>query len=99
MGTLTWGSIARSLNTPYETVTDIDQRYHNVRVALNRMSAIAMAFLTQDWRDLGPEQMWKTQFIGKGSGDFFELNFTSFAHEVMREDAKESDQCELLRRP
>ena len=95
MGTLTWGSIARSFDA-YETVTDIDQRYHNVRVALNRMSReIAMAFLTQPSRDLGPEQMWKTQFIGKGSGDFFELSFTSFAHEVMREDAKESDQCEL----
>lgn len=95
MGTLTWGSLSQSFDA-YETVKDIDQRYHNVRVAMNRMSReIAMAFLTQPGRDFGKEQMWKTAFVGKSGSDFAELQFTSFAHEVLREDAKESDQCEI----
>ncbi len=95
MGSITWGSLSQSFDA-YETVKDIDQRYHNVRVAMNRMSReISMAFITQPGRDFGQEQMWKTIFIGKSGSDFSELQFTSFAHEVMREDAKESDQCEI----
>jgi general secretion pathway protein J len=94
MGTLTWGAIARSFDA-YETVTEIDQRYHNVRVALNRMAReISMAFLTQPTRNLGPEEMWRTLFVAK-SGTYYQLDFTSFAHEVMRQDAKEADQAEI----
>jgi hypothetical protein len=75
MGTLTWGAIARSFDA-YETVTEIDQRYHNVRVALNRMAReISMAFLTQPTRNLGPEEMWRTLFVAK-SGTYYQLDFT-----------------------
>jgi general secretion pathway protein J len=95
MGTLTWGSLSQSFDA-YETVKDIDQRYHNVRVAMNRMSReISMAFLTQPGRDFGREPMWKTVFVGKAGSDYAELQFTSFAHVVLREDAKESDQSEI----
>lgn len=95
MGALTWGSVAQSFDA-YETVQHIDQRYHNVRVAMNRMAReISMAFLTHPQRSAGPELMWKTVFIGRPGSDFSELQFTSFAHEVLREDAKESDQCEI----
>ncbi|CAN0569060.1 unnamed protein product, partial [Laminaria digitata] len=37
IATLTWGSVARSFDA-YETVTDIDRRYHTVRVAMTRMA-------------------------------------------------------------
>jgi len=95
MGVLTWGSVAQSFDA-YETVQKIDQRYHNVRVSMNRMAReISMAFLTHPQRSNGPEVMWKTVFIGRPGSDFAELQFTSFAHEVLRQDAKESDQCEI----
>jgi len=95
MGVLTWGAVASSFDA-YETVKTIDQRYHNVRVSMNRMAReISMAFLTHPQRSGIPEPMWKTIFVGKSGSDFSELQFTSFAHEVLREDAKESDQCEI----
>ncbi len=95
MATITWGSIARSFDA-FETVSEIDARYHNVRVAMNRMSReLSMAFLTAPTRSFGREIMWKTIFKAKRSRPFYEVHFTSLAHQVLRQDAKESDQCEL----
>src|SRR5687767_9263303 len=57
MATLTWGSIARSFDA-YETVKGIDERYHNVRIAMNRMAKeLSMAFVTSPRRDTGKERM------------------------------------------
>lgn len=95
MATLTWGSIARSFDA-YETVTDIDKRYHNIRVAMNRMSKeLSMAFLTSNRRHRGQERMWQTIFKGEPGTPFAVINFTSFSHQILRADAKESDQCEI----
>lgn len=94
IATLTWGSVARSFDA-YEAVTDIDARYHNVRVAMNRMSReLSMAFLTSDRRH-GPERMWKTIFKSEDGSPFQKLHFTAFAHQVLRANAKESDQSEI----
>ena len=97
MGALTWGSIARSFDA-YETVTDIDRRYHNVRVAMNRMaSELSMAFLTSDQRHRNTRigRKWLTHFKADPKGDFHEVNFVSFSHQILRSNAKESDQCEI----
>jgi general secretion pathway protein J len=95
MATLTWGSIARTFDA-YETVTDIDGRYHNVRVAMNRMSReLSMAFLTSIRRDKGKERMWETIFKAEPSSPIAKINFTAFGHQIMRADAKESDQSEI----
>ena len=95
IATLTWGSIARSFDA-YETVTDIDRRYHNVRVAMNRMSKeLSMSFLDSDRRHRGKERMWKTIFKSESGSPFQQLHFTAFAHEILRADSKESDQCEI----
>lgn len=95
MASLTWGSISRSFDA-YETVTGIDARYHNIRVAMNRMAKeLSMAYLTSPTRTRSKEVMWKTLFKAKAASPFYEVNFTSFAHQVLREDAKESDQCEI----
>jgi general secretion pathway protein J len=95
IATLTWGSIARAFDA-YETVTDIDRRYHNVRVAMNRMSKeLSMSFLDSDRRHRGKERMWKSIFKAENGSPFQKLHFTAFAHEVLRADAKESDQCEI----
>jgi general secretion pathway protein J len=95
MGTLTWSSIGRSFDAK-DAVSDIDARYHNARTAMDRMSReLSMAFLTAPSRDLGLEQQWKTIFKAKKGSPFYEISFTAFAHQILREDAKESDQCEI----
>lgn len=96
MATLTWGSIARTFDA-YETVTGIDARYHNVRVAMNRMSReLSMAFLTSKLRSAGSkETMWETIFKAEPSSPFAKINFTAFGHQIMRADSKESDQSEI----
>src|SRR5262245_29180056 len=95
MATLTWGSIARTFDA-YETVTGIDARYHNVRVAMNRMAReLSMAFLTSKLRTKSDEVMWETIFKAEPSSPIAKLNFTAFGHQIMRADAKESDQAEI----
>ncbi len=95
IATLTWGSVARSFDA-YETVTDIDRRYHTVRVAMNRMAKeLSMAFITSNRRHKGKERMMVTHFRGEPGSPFFELHFTAFAHHILRADAKESDHCEI----
>ncbi|NJK88598.1 MAG: prepilin-type N-terminal cleavage/methylation domain-containing protein [Myxococcales bacterium] len=95
MATLTWGGIARSFDA-YETVTDIDHRYHQVRVAMNRMAKeISMAFITNIRRERGRERIWETIFKAERGSDFYRIDFTAFAHDILRADAKESDQCEI----
>lgn len=95
MATLTWGSLARSFDA-YETVTDIDRRYHEIRVAMNRMAReLSMAFLTSNRRHRGQERVSMTIFKAESSSRFYELHFTTFAHDILRADAKESDQCEI----
>ncbi len=97
IATLTWGSMARAFDA-YETVTDIDRRYHNIRVAMNRMSKeLSMAFLTSVRRvnDRDREIRWQTLFKSESGSPFQVLHFTAFAHEILRADAKESDQCEI----
>jgi general secretion pathway protein J len=95
IATLTYGSIARTFDA-YETVTKIDERYHVVRLAMNRMAKeFSMAFLTSIRRDHGKEQMMKTIFRSESSTPFNKISFTSFAHQMLLADAKESDQCEI----
>ncbi len=94
---LTWGSISRSFDA-YETVTDVDRRYHNVRVAMNRMSTeLSMAFVTADQRHRNARtgRKWVTHFKSDPKGDFHEIHFVSFSHQILRSDAKESDQNEI----
>lgn len=95
IATLTWGSVARSFDA-YETVTNIDRRYHNVRVAMNRMAKeLSMAFLTSQRRHKGPERVVVTHFRGESASPFYELHFTAFAHHMLRANAKEGDACEI----
>ena len=97
MATLTWGSVARSFDA-YETVTDIDRRYHNVRVAMNRVATeLSMAYLTSDQRHRNGRtgRKWITHFKAEPRGDFHEIHFVTFAHQILRSNAKESDQSEI----
>ena len=95
IGSLTYGSIGRSFEA-YETVKEIDSRYHNIRVAMNRMAReFSSAFLSARTNHKGLEQRWETIFKSTSSASFDEVHFTSFAHQILRANAKESDQCEI----
>lgn len=95
IATLTWGSVSRSFDA-YETVTDIDRRYHNVRAAMNRMAKeLSMAFISSQRRSKGQERMMVTHFRGEDGSPFDVLHFTAFAHDILRANAKEADHCEI----
>ncbi len=95
MGGITWGAIARFFDG-YETVTRVDARYHNIRVAMNRMATeISMAFITSNRRHKGRERIWQTVFKKEDESPFPVLHFTAFAHQKLRANAKESDQAEI----
>jgi len=94
MATLIAGSLGRSFEAQ-DTVREIDARYHNIRVAMNRMvREVSLAFLTTNDRH-GVERIWMTAFKLEDRSDFDRLYFTSFAHQILRANAKESDQCEI----
>ncbi|MEE2902824.1 MAG: type II secretion system protein GspJ [Myxococcota bacterium] len=95
MGIATAGTIGRSFDA-YEAVTGIDGKYHNVRMAMNRMARdISMAFITPAQSVRDEDRQWKTIFKGGDESPFDELTFTSFSHRILLQDAKESDQCEI----
>ena len=95
MGIATAGTIGRSFDA-YEAVTGIDGKYHNVRMAMNRMARdISMAFIAPVQKVRDEDRQWKTIFKGGDESPFDELSFTSFSHRILLQDAKESDQCEI----
>ncbi len=95
MGSLTYGTIASSFDA-YEAVTEVDQRYHNVRQAMNRMAHdLSMAFIAPVQLGVDEDRQWKTIFKGEDGSPFHVLHFTSFSHQILKENAKESDQCEI----
>lgn len=92
---LTWGSIARSFDA-YEMVKDIDGRYHNIRVAMNRMAReLSMAYLTSRRRHRGQERVVTQVFKYEDSSPLPVLHFSSFSHQSFLKDEKSSDQAEI----
>ena len=82
MGIATAGTIGRSFDA-YEAVTGIDGKYHNVRMAMNRMARdISMAFITPAQSVRDEDRQWKTIFKGGDESPFDELTFTSFSHRI-----------------
>jgi general secretion pathway protein J len=95
MGVMTAGTIGRSFDA-YEAVNGVDGKYHNVRMALNRMARdISMAFIAPPQKVRDEDRQWKTIFKGGDDSPFDELHFTSFSHRILLQNAKESDQCEI----
>lgn len=98
IGTLTWGSVARSLDA-FETVKSIDSSYHGVRVAMNRMAKeLSMAYLTSPstYRGQGPEGRQVIEFFKyEDSSPLPAIHFSALCHNAFLKDAKESDQAEI----
>lgn len=94
---LVYGSFSRTFEAR-EFVTKAQERYHGVRVAMDRMAReLSMAFI-YDCRELdtptGERRFWTT-FKVQRSGKVQEITFTSFSHMRLVRDVNESDQNEL----
>jgi general secretion pathway protein J len=90
MTTLIWGSFSMTANAK-RRVEEIEQRYHQIRLGMNRMSReISMAFLSKN--DTPGTVNPRTMFIGQHNSRNDDLSFSSLAHVVLRENSKECDQ-------
>jgi len=91
MSTIVWGSFSMTSRTKRK-VEDIEDRYHQIRLAMNRMAReISMAYLSKN--DQPMAQTPRTMFIHSRESSVDELMFSNFAHTRLREEAKECDQA------
>ncbi|MBN2494037.1 MAG: prepilin-type N-terminal cleavage/methylation domain-containing protein [Deltaproteobacteria bacterium] len=94
---LIYGSFARTFEVR-DFVSRVQERYHSVRVAMERMAReLSMAFI-YDCRELdtptGERHFWTTfKVVPRGKMD--EITFCSFAHLRLFRDVDESDQSEI----
>jgi general secretion pathway protein J len=74
----------------------IDDRYHQGRQALARMSLeLQSAFLSLHQSQLLAAQVRTTMFVGTDQGTQDRIDFTSFSHKRLMRNVHESDQNEL----
>ncbi len=74
----------------------IDDRYHQGRQALARMSReLQAAFLSVQQPQLLAASVRTTLFLGTDSGSSDRVDFTSFSHQRLMRNVHESDQNEL----
>ncbi|MBW1808176.1 MAG: prepilin-type N-terminal cleavage/methylation domain-containing protein [Deltaproteobacteria bacterium] len=92
--TLVYGSFARTFESR-EFVMQAQERYHTVRVALERMTREMSSAFVYDCRELDTltgEHRHKTLFKVENEGKVDRMIFTSFSHLRLFRDAHESDQ-------
>lgn len=94
ISTLIFTSFSRTLQVP-EYLRNIQERYHKVRLAMERMtSELSMAYIS---KHVDPNSDESPRYIIRirenDQGD--RIDFTSFAHMKMYENVNESDQCEI----
>ncbi len=90
------GLVYGAFNPTYQAKNIVEEqaeRYHGLRLAMGRMSReLSMAFLS-DRYDAKRYRERPTQFVASHSGQRDKLRFTTFAHERLYADVKESDQA------
>lgn len=90
MATIVWGSFSMTAQTK-QKVEAIEDRYHQIRLAMNRMAReISMAYLSKN--DAVGVLVPRTMFTSVQNSDIDDLLFSAVAHVRMRENAKEGDQ-------
>ncbi len=90
MATIIWGSFSITANIK-ERVEEVEDRYHQIRLAMNRMAReISMAYLSKN-DQMGTTNP-RTLFVGKRETSVDDLMFSNLSHLRMRENAKECDQ-------
>lgn len=78
------------------SVSKMDERYHQGRQAIARMSReLQSAFLSLHQPLAMPLAVRTTAFIGKNQGSNDRVDFTSFSHRRLMRNAHESDQNEI----
>ncbi|HLU47528.1 MAG TPA: type II secretion system protein GspJ, partial [Planctomycetota bacterium] len=71
-------------------------RHHVIEAALERMAReLSMAFVSTQVNPQGSLQVTSTAFIGTDRGRRDRIDFTSFSHQRLFRDARESDQNEI----
>jgi len=94
ISSLIYSSFSRSLEIP-PYIRDIQERYHKVRVAMNRMaSELSMAYMSKHV-DPNTEESPRYIFRVKKDDPGSRIDFTSLSHFKMYEDVNESDQNEI----
>ncbi len=94
ISTLIYGTFSQSLEIP-QYLRNIQERYHKVRIAMDRMTTeISMAYLSKHV-DPNSEESPRYIFRVKNEEPGDRIDFTSLAHMKMYEDVDESDQCEI----
>jgi general secretion pathway protein J len=90
MLTIAWSTFSGGLRIKRNSDT-INERFHEIRVAMARMGDdISAAYISAN-EDQNLQER-RTLFIGKDGSDVDELRFTSMAHRVLWADANESEQ-------
>ena len=78
-------------NTSRKSAELLGDQYHQVRLALDRMSReISMAYLSRN--DASGTQRPRTYFVAEPDDPIAKLSFSSVSHLTIKELAKESDQ-------
>lgn len=95
VGALVYGGFAQTSRAKQTLEKQLD-RYHEIRVTLERMAReLSMAYVSVHQNRSSSLQTMKTALIGKDSGFGDRVDFTSFSHQRMYRNAKESDQNEI----
>lgn len=90
---LTFSSFHDTLTAKY-VVEDNAERYHSIRLAMQRMSReLEMAYLSQNEDTSQPER--RTFFIGKRQSTVDELRFSYMGHQRLYADSKECDTAQV----
>ncbi len=90
MFTLAWSSFSGGLAIKRDSEA-INERYHEVRIAMGRMvEDMSSAYISAN-EDQNIEER-RTLFLGKDASKVDELRFSSMGHRVLWSDANESEQ-------
>jgi general secretion pathway protein J len=95
VGALVYGGFSQTSKAKIQLEGQLN-RYHEIRVTLERMAReLSMAYVSEHQNPSASLQTMKTILLGKDSGFGDRIDFTSFSHQRMFRDAKESDQNEI----
>lgn len=87
---LSWSTFSAGVQLKKDA-EGINERFHEIRVAMARMTDdLSSAYISAN-EDLNSQQR-RTLFIGKHDSDVDDLRFSSMGHRVLWADANESDQ-------
>jgi general secretion pathway protein J len=93
--TLVWGGFSQTARNKAHVEDEAD-RYHIVRLALERMvRELSMAYVSAQLNPNQSLQVMNTAFVGVDRSGGDRIDFTSFSHHRLYRDAHESDQNEL----